>query len=217
MRLNAYSNIGKTRMAIFVLANLLKQGISCVFYSTEVTAAHFFPIYASTVLGLSFKDVKEGKVDIDWDYLNSLPFTFYQDKYSLNEIIFSAKKHKPQVVMIDFCQNIDAGHMSDEYKNMSLYAREIQKFAITNNIAVFDLSQVSNEGAKVGSSSNVIASKGSGALVASADVGLLLTRESFTPEATILKLDIKKNKYGPLASTELCVDYRNSNYQEFKE
>ena len=31
---------------------------------------------------------------------------------------------------------------------MSAYAREIQKFAIQNNVAVFDLSQVSNEGAK---------------------------------------------------------------------
>lgn len=170
MRLNAYSNIGKTRMAVFILANLLKQGISCVFYSTEVTAQHFFPIYASAVLGLNFKQVKEGKVDIDWDELNKLPFKFYQDKFALNEILFSAKKHRPQVVMIDFVQNIDAGHMSDEYKNMSLYAREIQKFAITNNIAVFDLSQVSNEGAKLGAASTVIASKGSGALVASADV-----------------------------------------------
>lgn len=214
-RLNAYSNIGKTRLAIHIMGNLLKQWIECVFYSTEVTSAHFFPIYVSSVQGLSFKEVKSGSANIDWDSLDKLPLTFFQDKFKLDEIIASARKIMPKVIFIDFAQNIDCGFISEEYKNMSLYAREIQKFAITNNIAVFDLSQISNEGAKLGASSNIIASKGSGSLVSSADVGLMIERKEFSSQATILELSVKKNKYWPLGVCELAVGYEKSTYEEF--
>ena len=72
---------------------------------------------------------------------------------------------------------------------MTNIAIDIQQMAIKNNIAVFDLSQVSNEWAKY-KKWWIIPSKGSGALVASADVGLLLQREW---EKT--SLFIAKNKF----------------------
>lgn len=57
-RLVAYTNTGKTRVAIWILCNLLRQGIRCSFFSTEVVSAQFFPILASSYLGENFRDIK---------------------------------------------------------------------------------------------------------------------------------------------------------------
>jgi len=79
------------------------------------------------------------------DLISKLPVSFYQDKRNLDDIIAMAKKHKFQVVFIDFAQNIDAGYRNDIYVNMTEYAIRIQQFAIENNVAVFDLSQINVE------------------------------------------------------------------------
>lgn len=72
---------------------------------------------------------------------------------------------------------------------MSEVAIQIQQMAIRNNIAVLDLSQIANEGTewKIGQK---IPSKGSGSLVASADVGLMLYKRDQQ-----LKLALAKNKF----------------------
>lgn len=84
-------------------------------------------------------------------------------------------------------------------------------------MAVFDLSQVSNEGAKEGRSSSIINSKGSGALVASADVALMMYREWLDEEHKkfTLMLEVKKNKYGPYGSCELIPDFQRLRFEEF--
>ena len=214
-RLSAYSNHGKTRLAIWVMVNLLKQWVSCGFFSTEVTKRHFFPILSATFQKVNDKDIKHGRVAPNMDLISKLPVSFYQDKRNLDDIIAMAKKHKFQVVFIDFAQNIDAGYRNDIYVNMTEYAIRIQQFAIENNVAVFDLSQINVEWAKWGSS-KVIPSKGSGSLVESADICLFMERTVFDDNATIIKLDLRKNKYGNLASAELSVDYKRSHYIETK-
>lgn len=75
---------------------------------------------------------------------------------------------------------------------MTNIAVSIQQLAIKNNIAVFDLSQVSNEWANY-ASGDAIPSKWSGALVASADVGLMLKREKWVEWKIVLH--IAKNKF----------------------
>lgn len=53
--------------------------------------------------------MKHGNVP-DMSELNEKKLRFYDDKFSLSEIVYLSKKHKPQVVVIDFAQNIDAGY-----------------------------------------------------------------------------------------------------------
>lgn len=55
------------------------------------------------------------------------------------------KKLKPDVVMIDFVQNVITEDRT-EYERMTNVAVSIQNLAVSENVAVFDLSQVSNEG-----------------------------------------------------------------------
>lgn len=84
--------------------------------------------------------------------------------------------------------------------------------AIKHNIALCDLSQLSNEGAKAGSgTSGVISSKGSGALVAAADVAVVLERTEFDME---IKMSLGKNKYGKRAHSTLLCDFSTSSFDE---
>lgn len=55
------------------------------------------------------------------------------------------KKLKPDVVMIDFVQNVITEDRT-EYERMTNVAVSIQNLAVSENVAIFDLSQVSNEG-----------------------------------------------------------------------
>jgi hypothetical protein len=96
---------------------------------------------------------------------------------------------------------------------MTEYAMVIQHFAIQNNVAVFDLSQISAEWAK-SSSKDTIPSKGSGSLAESADVSIVMERMKFDSNATMIDFDIRKNKYGQLAGCEFTVDYNHSRYVE---
>lgn len=212
-RLNAYTNHGKTRLAIWIMCNLLKQWVSCGFFSTEVTKEHFFPIIVWTIQKVNDRDIKYWNVAVEWDIISKLPLKFYQDKRKLDEIITLSKKNKFQVVFIDFCQNIDAGFRWDIFTNMSEYASRIQQFAIENNVAIFDLSQINVEWAKV-TSSRVIPSKWSGALAESADVSIVIERKEFDSKTTVLDFYIRKNKYWPIASCELNIDYNQSQYVE---
>lgn len=113
------------------------------------------------------------------------------NKYEMKEIEEYTETKKPDIIFIDFIQNVRCSGKS-EYERMTEIAFRIQQLAIKNNIAVFDLSQVSNEGANY-SSGSVIPSKGSGGLVASADVGLVLTKKN---GETFVGLHIAKNKFG---------------------
>ena len=69
------------------------------------------------------------------------------DIYDLDQIKKIVESRKPDVVFIDFVQNITTPS-SSEYEKMTKIATEIQQMAIVNNVAVFDLSQVSNDAGK---------------------------------------------------------------------
>lgn len=55
-----------------------------------------------------------------------------------------AQMNKPDVLFIDFIQNIKVDG-NNLYEKMSELAVEIQSLAIDNNIAIIDISQMSNE------------------------------------------------------------------------
>ncbi len=226
MRLNAYTNVGKTRFTVKILANLLAQWIPCAFFSTEVVKKLFITNLISTYFWVSYWDVKywNAQDKINMDELLKLPLKFFDDKFELSEIMFLCKKLKPKVVFIDFAQNIDAGAIGEEYKNMTLYAREIQKFAIQNNIAVFDISQINNEAAKDWKTS-VMGMNGSGKLAHSADVVLHLKRNEMqiTPPPgvpkykvpVILDIVLQKNKYWPNQITStIKADFDNWGFED---
>ena len=151
--------------------------------------------------------------DIDFGELFEQNIEIVTDKYQLNEILWYTSMRKPDIVVIDFVQNIRTEWNGSEYERMTEVAIKLQQLAIKENIAVFDISQVSNEWAKV--ESDIIPSKWSGALVASADVWLLMKRDKV--EEDRIQIKIAKNKFWWRKTMEYRVDYETWFFTEIGE
>lgn len=84
-------------------------------------------------------ELKDTQTDI-MDFANLMIF---DDIYTLPEIIESSMLIKPDVIFIDFVQNIQTPWVSG-YESMATVARTLQQLAIQSNATVFELAQLSN-------------------------------------------------------------------------
>jgi len=71
----------------------------------------------------------------------------FDDIYDLQEIEQTINLIKPDIVFIDFVQNINVFGATG-YEAMATIARKIQQIAIQSNATIFSLSQLSNSSAK---------------------------------------------------------------------
>jgi len=192
MRVTAYSNIGKSKLSYHVCNSVLDQKAKVLYFSLEVKKEFVFYNLLCNRYWIEFWDVARWCWhDMDITAMQNADIEIIDDKYSLTDILLYAESRKPDVVFIDFVQNIRTDN-KDEYSAMTEVAIKIQQLAIKNNIAVFDLSQISNDWAwyELGW---VIKSKWSGALVASADIWLVMQREKDTNHNLLF---VAKNKFG---------------------
>jgi hypothetical protein len=119
---------------------------------------------------------------------------------------------KPDVIFIDFVQNIE--HNWSEYEKMTEIALRLQKLAIMTWTTIISLSQVWNESRFLEWS--MIMPKWSWALFASSDVIFSLRSKEWEKYFTI-----SKNKYWPANKTFwLNIDYEKSIFnmsEDFEE
>lgn len=195
MRISAYSNTGKSKLSYFMTNKFLKQWLKVSYFSLEVTPDKVLLNLISNYYGDDIRELSRGKKTMDFSSFYDVcknNLEILGAKFSeLSEIKRHVELKKPDIVIIDFIQNISVKWTTTEYERMTQIWTELQLMAIENNIALLDLSQISNEGFnyKLG---QMIPSKGSGALVHSADVGIMLYKRD-----GILMLSIAKNKFGP--------------------
>lgn len=195
MRLTAYSNIGKSKLAYHICNQILKQDLYVIFFSLEVTKERVVHNLMMNWYNKDYNFISRGKWIEDY-WIDCADFfgkklEVVDDIYSLNRIIWYTKARKPDVIFIDFVQNIQTDK-KDEYQAMTEVAVQLQQLAISEKIAIFDLSQVSQEQAGNFRVGGKIPSKGSGALVASADVNLVMERDQDTWHNLLY---VAKNKF----------------------
>jgi replicative DNA helicase len=132
-----------------ILCEMLSQGKKCVVFSTEVRRDTFIQLLASAYYKKNKHDLYQDKFQIPWGEFSELPLYFYDSVDNLSIIKHLVANHvtngEADVVFIDYAQNISVDGSKDEYSAMSSYARAVQKLAIKHNIALIDLSQMSNE------------------------------------------------------------------------
>lgn len=213
MRLNAYSNVGKSKFSYQIVNSLLKQDAHVIYFSLEVQANQLIYNLMGNKFWKKISEINRMEIDdIDMWELFMKKLEVVTDKYQLDEILWYATMRKPDVIVIDFVQNIHSKW--DEYQRMTDIAMRLQQFAIKNNIAVFDISQISNEWAK-STNTEVISSKWSGALVASADIALVMRRDK--TDENIIVIQIAKNKFGWRKTLEYKVDFETWVFTEIGE
>lgn len=90
---------------------------------------------------------KASLADLDLSAFSKLPLLVSCDTFSISEIEKLVESSKPDVVIIDYVQLLK-GEGTSEYEQMNDVARRIRKMTAQHGVAVFDLSQVSNDGMK---------------------------------------------------------------------
>ncbi len=194
MRLTAYSNIGKSKLSYHICNKLLQQDLHILFFSLEVSKERVIHNLMMNWYDKDYWYVARGKWidDNSFDYADffSKKLEVIDDMYNINQIINYTESRKPDIIFIDFVQNVQTGK-ENEYQAMTEVAVKIQQLAIKNNIAVFDMSQISNDSIEYKTGWK-IPSKWSGALVASADINLVMQRDK---ETNHNQLFIAKNKF----------------------
>jgi replicative DNA helicase len=138
----AYSNVGKSAFSYAYVCDLLKKGKKVVFFSLEVTKW----VLMTNIIRCYYNKNQQEIMNPDfyfemWDFEN---LKVYDDKKKLEDIKNTTRAEKPDVVFIDFVQNIESLGKS-EYENMTTCWKEIQALAIETNATIFNISQVSNE------------------------------------------------------------------------
>ena len=83
----------------------------------------------------------------DIDIMDFEKLTLFDDIYNIDDIEQAVSLIKPDIVFIDFVQNINVFGASG-YEAMATVAKKIQQMAIKNNATMFSLSQLSNSSAK---------------------------------------------------------------------
>lgn len=194
--IGGYSNTGKSKLAYFYLASLLKQGKSVNFYSLEVDSETVLTNLICAYYNLNFSEVLCGqhnelimKKNADFDKLK-----IYDTLYDITEIVNATRVDSPDAIFVDFVQNVRnrSDPRQSEYERLTEIATTLQQLGISTHTTVFSISQVWNASRTAGGETML---KGSGALFASSDVIFVIARDQKTREST---LHLIKNKFGPV-------------------
>lgn len=184
-----YSNTGKSKFSYNYVNHFLNQGKKVIFFSLEVDSGMVLWNLSCNRYEKNFNELQlEDVVASDFNNL-----MIYDTCYQIEDIIDVVWEHRPDIVFIDFVQNVQC-QWSSEYERMSTIARDIQQLAIQYDTTVFSLSQLSNSAGRDVTrwSSDFIPLKWAWELYASSDVVFLLIPIGTTE----IWLNIIKNKYG---------------------
>jgi replicative DNA helicase len=188
-----YSNTGKSKFSYNYVNHFLKMDKKVIFYSLEVDSWMVLWNLACNRYEKNFSDLElEDIIEKDFNLLQ-----IYDTCYNIQDIIEITEKERPDIIFIDFVQNVQCS-WSSEYERMSIVARDMQQMAIVYDVTVFSLSQLSNSAGRDVTrwESDFIPLKWAGELYASSDVIFLLHPDWWDA----IQLSIIKNKYGPKES-----------------
>lgn len=118
-----------------------------IFFNLEVNRKTAYKNILASYSGVHYDNVTD--VSEYLERYNDLPLMTVDDKWDWESIKSFIVLHKPDVVFIDYVQNIEI-ESSSVYEQMSKIAKNIQRLAIEQNIIIINISQLSNDGAKTG-------------------------------------------------------------------
>lgn len=182
----AYSNVWKSKLSYAYVSNFLKQGKKVMYLSLEVDKAMLFSNVLANYYDKNYYDILDPNFFYKMEDFEKLEI--YDNIYKLEDIKNIIRVRSPDIVFIDFIQNIQASWTETE--KMTTIAQEIQQLAIQTWISFFNLSQANNESRFKGWTD--IQPKWSWAIFASTDLLFALSKEE-----NQLYFTISKNKYWP--------------------
>jgi len=192
--IGGHSGTGKSFFALQLLSDLLtnsigddgKPRLKAVIFSTENSALDNLYRLVGARTGYDFIDIKtnnlneEQKANVDMHFhdLEDCPLIIYDKIFDANQIISLISMHKLRnecdIVLIDYMQNLNSWE-KDIFTQMSKVAMALQQCALSNDISLINVSQLSdNESRETGD--KMMSFKGAGEIKNITDVGIWLQK-----------------------------------------
>ncbi|AKF41452.1 hypothetical protein AAW50_03490 [Mycoplasmopsis canis] len=213
---------GKTTFLINLLEIIEKSKLdeNVILFSLEQTSKEIIQKLISILLRkeLSFWNNKEQSEVMFKKFYDELlknklfKNLFIIDKNDLNvesiENILKTIKNKTKkensFLLIDHIQILGSTEKSGTYEKVSHISRELKKIAVTENVCVIALSQLSRESAKSKSLPTLTDLRDSGSIEQDADVVVLLSEKTkIANNVVLLNASILKNRNGGLCVSEV--------------
>jgi len=204
----AYSNVWKSKFAYSHVAYFLKAGKKVLFINLEVDAEHCLMNIIQAVENMNYREIMDYTFTDDNIKLYE-NLTITDNLFKLDDIEKKIMEGKPDIVFIDFVQNIQSTWWW-AYEQNATTAKWIQRIAIQSKAVIYSLSQLSNSVGRDVNNGNTdfISLKWSWEYYASSDVIFLLQR---LDDEMIVK--IIKNKYWPnWKEFAFCVDFSRNQF-----
>jgi len=198
----AYSGVWKSNFSYSYITDALKKGRKVLCFSLEVQKEMLFNSLLKSYYNINQKQILDKDFCFElWDFEN---LTVCDDIYNMDKIESVVRARQPDIVVIDFIQNIETKWWT-EYERITNIARRIQRLAIETNATIFSISQANND-SRFKNSEN-IQPKGSGAIFESSDIIIWLSKDGEWLSACIIK-----NKYW-MSGKSFMVDANFRNIQ----
>lgn len=211
--IGGFSSTGKSAFASNIVLDILRKPDQKVaIISAEMTQEQYAIRLLAIKSGIPQKEIQDRvtigiggreKVLRAKEWLSEQQLFIYDTLYRLPQIRTEMQRLKNQkgldVLVLDYIQNISV--TGDEVSDAREVALECQRLAKDLQCTVIAFSQVSNQQAQLdsqGGDEDYYSFKGHGAIRDAADVAIMLRRNR-TAQSSMLKVDIKKNRHGPIS------------------
>lgn len=224
-----FSSTGKSAFGINLVADVLKtRGKRVAIFSTEMTQEQFMIRLMSLKSGIPQHNI-QNRVTVGFgkelELANAIkdieksPVRIYDEINTLSGIRSESRRLKDHegldVIVVDFLQNVIV--TGDEVKDAREVALGLQMLAKELDITVIALSQLSNSQAQAddaaGGQGEYYSLKGHGAIRDAADLVILLRRRR-REGSPVLKVQVAKNRHGPLAEFECEIELATGKIEE---
>lgn len=223
--IGAYPSTGKTSFACNIMRKNLhdKKKVQC--FSLEMSKEQILDRLFSAMLEIDYRSIDEKHITEEeqiklTEFANQIwklkNLSISDNVYSIETMANKISQFKPDLVVVDFLQNIRAtGHFATRKNQIDYISSELKRLARVNNCAIIVLSQLARSNEKPTMSSL----KESGNLEADGDYIMLMYRPyvidksgKYQPEQTEILLD--KNKYGICGKVDMLF---RGQFQKFEE
>ena len=219
---------GKTSLAVNFAYNIVFSGNKVVYVSMEMTVQEILKKLISLDTGISYEKIRSGWLTSDQrKKIKDRNNQFYEledliivdDAFTLDSVYNVVSGSNPDVVIIDFIQNMKFVKAENRAYQIEEIMKELKMMAKTEECAVIVLSQI-NRGSELGDKTGqpyLHNLKGSGSLEEGGDVVMLIHwayKYDDTKPISEVTLYIEKNRHGRTGKVNLNFDPVSGKYTE---
>jgi len=208
----ARPGIGKTTLVCQAAVHIAKMRKKVAFLSLEMTKETIIERMFCSEFGVNGFDLIMGRTNPETDHkmnrfvaeIADLPIRIIDDYcYTENELytLIDHLEFRPDVLILDHIQHIRSEGKQTQWESLTNYLRFLKEVAMRHKMAVVVLSQINRQGEDAPTIANL---KGTGAIEEMSDHVLLMHQlKEPTELGNNFKIQIAKNRFGPVGSFEL--------------